>query len=60
MSRGVPAHARANSRNRESAAAVVGSVVRSGCGLLEAENDFDCFFVFDDFGVSGSNLSVVC
>ena len=48
----VPAHPRADGRDRESAA---GSVVRGGFGVFEAEDDFDRFFVFDDFGVSGNS-----
>jgi hypothetical protein len=47
----IPAYARADSRDRQSAAAAV--VVLGGrlC-FFEAEDDFDCFFVFDNFGVS--------
>jgi hypothetical protein len=51
---GVPAHARADCCDCESATAAAGGgvLVFGGCGFFEAEDDFDCFFVFDDFGVS--------
>jgi hypothetical protein len=54
--RSVPAHARADGCDCESAAAVVG---RGGVGFFEAQDDFDCFFVFDDFGVSVGEKEVL-
>jgi hypothetical protein len=59
----IPAHARTNSCNRESAtaaASVVGSVIfASGRGFFKAENDFDGFFVFDDFRVAFGEVARV-
>jgi hypothetical protein len=52
---GVPAHARADGGDCESATAAAGGgvFVFGGCGFFKAEDNFDCFFVFDDFRVSG-------
>jgi hypothetical protein len=59
----IPAHARTNSCNRESATAatsVVGTVIfASGRGFFKAEDYFDRFFVFDDFRVAFGEVARV-